>query len=34
MLAGAHPQGFLAPNPVAIAHHLVRAWVAGETPEF
>jgi NAD+ diphosphatase len=34
MLAGAHPQGFLAPNPVAIAHHLVRAWVAGETLEF
>lgn len=34
MLAGAHPQGFLAPNPVAIAHHLVRAWVAGETPAF
>lgn len=34
MLAGRHPQGFLAPNPVAIAHHLVRAWAARETPTF
>lgn len=25
MLAGTHPQGFTAPKPAAIAHHLVRA---------
>ena len=33
MLARNHPQGFLAPHPLAIAHHLVRAWHDGETPE-
>lgn len=27
MLAGSHPQGFKAPQPVAIAHHLIRYWV-------
>ncbi len=27
MLEGRHPEGFLPPNPVAIAHHLLRAWV-------
>lgn len=34
MFSNAHPQGFLAPNPAAIAHHLVRAWVEGRTPAF
>ncbi|MGI6245515.1 MAG: NAD(+) diphosphatase [Pseudochelatococcus sp.] len=27
MLAGAHPQGLSAPRPMAIAHHLLRAFV-------
>jgi NAD+ diphosphatase len=27
MLAGQHPQGFSAPQPHAIAHHILRAWV-------
>ncbi len=27
MLEGRHPEGLLPPNPVAIAHHLLRAWV-------
>ncbi len=27
MLAGRHPQGLSAPYPVAIAHHIMRAWV-------
>jgi NAD+ diphosphatase len=27
MLAGTHPGGLKAPNPIAIAHRLVRAWV-------
>jgi NAD+ diphosphatase len=27
MLARAHPDGLTAPPPVAIAHHLIRAWV-------
>jgi NAD+ diphosphatase len=30
MLAGAHPQGLTAPTPMAIAHHILRAWVGGE----
>jgi NAD+ diphosphatase len=29
-----HPQGFLAPHHLAIAHHLLRAWRDGETPSF
>ncbi|MBX9710475.1 MAG: NAD(+) diphosphatase, partial [Xanthobacteraceae bacterium] len=29
MLRGAHPQGILAPQPVAIAHHLIARWVVG-----
>lgn len=29
MLRGAHPQGIQAPQPVAIAHHLMARWVAG-----
>ncbi len=28
MLAGAHPLGLSAPQQVAIAHHLLRAWVS------
>ena len=27
MLDGRHPEGFKAPNPIAIAHWLVRAWL-------
>jgi NAD+ diphosphatase len=27
MLAGRHPEGFTAPLPHAIAHHILRAWV-------
>jgi NAD+ diphosphatase len=27
MLARAHPEGFTAPVPVAIAYHIIRAWV-------
>lgn len=27
MLEGRHPDRLLAPNPMAIAHHIVRAWV-------
>ena len=27
MLDGRHPDRLLAPNPMAIAHHIVRAWV-------
>ena len=30
MLAGQHPQGLACPVPMAIAHHIVRAWVDGE----
>jgi NAD+ diphosphatase len=26
MLAGTHPNGLKAPQPVAIAHHLIRFW--------
>jgi NAD+ diphosphatase len=29
MLDRRHPQGLLAANPIAIAHHLVRTWVEG-----
>ncbi|MGE3245945.1 MAG: NAD(+) diphosphatase [Beijerinckiaceae bacterium] len=29
-----HPDGFLAPHKLAIAHHLLRAWRDGETPVF
>lgn len=27
MLLGTHPQGLTTPPPVAIAHHIIRAWV-------
>jgi NAD+ diphosphatase len=30
MLAGRHPQGLTAPTPMAIAHHILRAWVDRE----
>jgi NAD+ diphosphatase len=30
MLLRKHPQGLTTPPPVAIAHHLIRAWVEGE----
>jgi NAD+ diphosphatase len=29
-----HPAGLLAPNPVAIAYHLVHAWMRREAPQF
>jgi NAD+ diphosphatase len=29
MLAGTHPQGFKAPQPLAIAHHLLKTFVDG-----
>jgi NAD+ diphosphatase len=29
MLRGAHPQGIQAPQPVAIAHHLMARWATG-----
>lgn len=29
MLLGRHPQGLTTPPPVAIAHHIIRAWVEG-----
>lgn len=31
MLEGTHPEGIQAPPPMAIAHYLMRAFVAGET---
>ena len=27
MLARAHPEGFTTPQPVAIAYHIIRAWL-------
>jgi NAD+ diphosphatase len=30
MLKHQHPQGLTTPPPVAIAHHIIRAWVEGE----
>ena len=29
MLARTHPEGLFVPPPVAIAHHLIRAFVEG-----
>ena len=29
-----HPDGYTAPHPLAIAHHLLRAWSEGRTPKF
>jgi NAD+ diphosphatase len=34
MLAHTHPDGYQAPNPIAIAHHLMRAWYDGKTVKF
>ncbi len=34
MLKREHPVGYTAPHPLAIAHHLLRAWRDGETPAF
>jgi NAD+ diphosphatase len=31
MLMRKHPDGLGAPQPVAIAHHIIRAWVEGES---
>jgi NAD+ diphosphatase len=30
MLMRKHPQGLTTPPPVAIAHHIIRAWVEDE----
>jgi NAD+ diphosphatase len=27
MLTRTHPNGLITPPPVAIAHHIIRAWV-------
>ena len=32
MLERRHPDGLITPPPMAIAHHLMRAWVDGATP--
>ncbi|WP_375459086.1 NAD(+) diphosphatase [uncultured Enterovirga sp.] len=32
MLDRRHPDGLITPPPMAIAHHLMRAWVDGATP--
>jgi len=29
MMAGTHPEGLTTPVPIAIAHHLIRAWAEG-----
>ncbi len=34
MLVRRHPQGLGTPPPVAIAHHIIRAWVEGDVREF
>ncbi len=34
MFAGAHPEGLQAPNPIAIAWHLLRAFAQGQEPAF
>lgn len=34
MLKREHPAGYTAPHPLAIAHHLLRAWSEGRTPKF
>jgi NAD+ diphosphatase len=34
MFAGAHPAGFTPPAPIAIAHHLMRAFAEGREPRF
>jgi NAD+ diphosphatase len=31
MLERRHPDGLSAPNPIAIAHHLLRGWIYGRT---
>jgi NAD+ diphosphatase len=31
MLQRRHPEGLTTPPPVAIAHHIIRAWLDGET---
>ena len=34
MLLRQHPDGLLTPPPVAIAHHIIRAWVEGDERGF
>jgi NAD+ diphosphatase len=32
MLTRSHPEGWATPPPIAIAYHLIRAWVEDEAP--
>ncbi|CAN0464588.1 unnamed protein product [Phaeothamnion confervicola] len=34
MMQGRHPAGLAAANPIAIAHHLIRAWIEGRIDGF
>jgi NAD+ diphosphatase len=34
MMQGRHPAGLAAANPIAIAHHIIRAWVEGRDGGF
>ena len=34
MLARHHPDGLYTPPPIAIAHHIIRAFAEGEVPAF
>jgi len=34
MFEGRHPDSFSVPQPIAIAHLLMRSWVDGKTPQF
>jgi NAD+ diphosphatase len=33
MLLGRHPDGLTVPPPMAIAHHIIRAWVENDRPD-
>jgi NAD+ diphosphatase len=30
MFRGEHPEGITIPPPIAIAHHIIRAWVESD----
>jgi hypothetical protein len=32
MLEGRHPDRLTAPNPMAVAHHILQTWVDGSSP--
>jgi NAD+ diphosphatase len=34
MLMRKHPEGLTTPPPVAIAHHIIRAWVESDSALF